>query len=68
MSKTTAFLVIKADRSIRVAKKPRLQPDEVAIRVVLDFPASWGTVLPDPITIAVPDFAPDVTYDPSEGS
>jgi hypothetical protein len=25
-------------------------------------------VLPDPILIAVPDFAPEVTYDPTEGS
>lgn len=44
--KVTHFLIIRADRSVRVAKKTnRMQPDEVAVKIVLDFPDSWGNVI-----------------------
>jgi hypothetical protein len=52
------YLVIRADRSVRAARRPRLAGDEVAIRINLTFPDSWGKVLPDEVTITVPDFAP----------
>jgi hypothetical protein len=66
MSRTTAYLVIKADRSIRVAKRPRIQADEIAIRVNLNFPEGWGKVLTDPIDINVPDFTPEVKYEQAD--
>lgn len=56
------FLVIRSDRSCRIAKKPRLAADEVAIPVDLLFPNAWGTVLDQRITLTVPDFAPEVVH------
>jgi hypothetical protein len=63
MSKTTYYLVIRADRSVRVGKRPRVMADEVAIKVELEFPNHWGRVLTDPILIKVPDFTPEVRYE-----
>lgn len=54
------FLVIRSDRTCRIAKKPRIAADEVAIPVDLLFPKAWGTVLDQRITLHVPDFAPEV--------
>jgi hypothetical protein len=61
--KQTHYLVIRADRTARVAKRPRIGADEIGIRIVLDFPDTWGKVLTDPIEIKVPDFAPEVKYE-----
>lgn len=60
--KITHYLVIRPDQTVRVAKRPRLASDEVAIKVVLDYPPSWGKVIGE-INVAVPDFAPDITTD-----
>jgi hypothetical protein len=60
--KHTVILVIRADRTTRVAKRPRLAADEVGVRINLDFPNNWGRVIGD-IDIAVPDFAPEVRYE-----
>ena len=54
----SVYLVIRADRSVRAARRPRLNKDEVAIRINLVFPDTWGKVLPEQVTITVPDFAP----------
>jgi hypothetical protein len=65
MAKQTVYLVIRADRSVRAAKRPRLAADEVAISVTLEFPETWGRVI-DSLRVAVPDFAPslgDRTHD-----
>jgi hypothetical protein len=58
----TVILVIRADRSVRVARKPRLGPDEVGVRVNLAFPSNWGKVI-GAIDVVVPDFAPEVRYE-----
>lgn len=60
--KVTHFLIIRADRSVRVAKKTnRMQPDEVAVKIVLDFPDSWGNVIGE-VSIDMPEFTPTVEY------
>jgi hypothetical protein len=56
------FLVIKADRSMRIAKKPRLGPDEVAVKVKVKFPEGWGTTI-GTIDITAPEFHPEVRYE-----
>jgi hypothetical protein len=61
--KVTAYLMIRADKTLRLAKRPRLHADEVAVKIVLDFPDSWGRVLAAPVEITVPDFAPEVAYE-----
>jgi len=58
----TMYLVVRSDRSVRVAKKPRIALDEVAIPLDLVFPDWWGTVLDQRITVQVPDFVPEVIH------
>jgi len=65
MTTTTAYLVVKADRSMRVARRPRIGPDEIGIRLRLDFPDGWGKVIAD-LSIEVPDFTPEVRYEQAE--
>lgn len=60
--KQTMFLVIRSDRTCRVAKKPRIAGDEIAIPVDLHFPDTWGHVLDERITLHVPDFVPEVVH------
>ena len=52
------YLVIRRPLRSRAARRPRLNKDEVAIRINLVFPDTWGKVLPDQVTVTVPDFAP----------
>jgi len=54
-----AYLVIRTDQTIRVAKRPRIAADEVAIKLNLIFPPGWGRVIGQ-LDIAVPDFTPEV--------
>jgi len=54
------YLVIRADRSMRVAKRPRVAVDEVAIRLRVNFPPNWGRVLEGEVVVDVPDFTPEV--------
>ena len=61
----TYYLVIRADRTMRVAKKPRLQADEVAIRINVKFPEGWGHVIAN-LDITAPDFTPEVKYEQVE--
>jgi len=63
MAKVTVYFVIRADRTVRVAKKPRIAADEVAIPVDMNFPAHWGSVLTERITLNVPDFTPEVIHE-----
>ena len=53
------YLVIGADRSVRVAKRPRLALNEVAVEVNLRFPDTWGSII-STASVNVPDFAPTV--------
>ncbi len=62
MSVQRVYLVIRADRTVRVAKRPRLTIDEVAVEINLDYPETWGTVV-SRLDIAVPDFAPTVAVE-----
>lgn len=57
-----AYLVVRVDGSIRVAKKPRIGADEIAIRLHLVFPDNWGKVISD-LTVEIPDFTPEVKYE-----
>jgi hypothetical protein len=38
------FLVVRSNGDVRVAKRPRVAMDEIAVAVTLHFPAGWGTV------------------------
>lgn len=62
MTRQAMFLVVRSDRTVRVAKKPRIAADEVAIPLDLHFPDWWGTVLDQRISIHVPDFVPEVVH------
>jgi hypothetical protein len=54
------YLVISADqRRIRAAKRPQIQPDEVAIAINLTFPDGWGGVVKT-VDVEVPDWVPTV--------
>jgi hypothetical protein len=67
MSVEKYLLVVSASRKVRIAKRPRLYADEVAIPVTLEFPRNWGRVLTDQsITVKVPDFAPEVIHEIEE--
>lgn len=57
------LLVIRADRSVRIARRPHIAADEIAIPVHLSFPAGWGHVLAERIDINVPDFTPEVIHE-----
>lgn len=58
------LLVISADRKVRIAKRPRVYADEVAIPIYLDYPPNWGRTLTDQaITIKIPDFTPEVSQE-----
>lgn len=65
------FLVIRADRTMRLLKCPRtvlfpetwrpsLHEDEVAVAIDVDFPTGWGRLLNGAITVKVPDTLPVV--------
>lgn len=67
MSSKRYLLVIRADQSVRIAQRPHLQADEIAIPINLTFPTNWGRVLRDQqIDINVPDFTPEVKYEINE--
>jgi len=44
MRKQLIYIVIRSDGEIRVAKRPRISADEVAVAISLNFPDGWGTV------------------------
>lgn len=57
MKTVHAYLVVKADRRMRVVQRlPELGVDEVAFRLVVQFPDGWGKVVGQ-LDVAVPDFA-----------
>lgn len=68
MSKQQFVLVIRADRQVRIAKKPRLGWDEIGIRLNIDFPENWGRIQQGSIDIDLPDFNPVVEADVDEVS
>ncbi len=60
------YLVIRADRTVRVLRSLRtIAADEVAVKVWLTFPESWGKVVGE-VHVDVPDFAPEVRYEQVE--
>jgi len=68
MAKQTCYLIVRADRSVRVVRKLQrgLANDEIAIPLVLTFPENWGKIQRGQETeITVPDFTP--TLDPPTG-
>ena len=65
MASQRYFLVIKSDRDVRIAKKPRLAWDEVAVQIDVEFPEQWGKVIGN-IRVDAPEFDPTITYVPKE--
>lgn len=54
MAKQIVYLVVRSDGEVRVAKRPRVASDEVAIAVTLHFPEGWGR-LTQQIEIQMPE-------------
>lgn len=52
----TVYLVVSADKRVRVVARPRLAADEIAFTVRLRFPDNWGRVQAGVIDVDVPDF------------
>lgn len=45
MSRTrTVYLVVRSDGDVRVAKRPRVATDEIAVAINLTFPEGWGQI------------------------
>lgn len=45
MTSRRVTLVIRADGAVRVARRPRIGPDEVGVHVFINFPDGWGKVV-----------------------
>lgn len=59
--KKIVHLIVRPDGSTRASHakgRPRIAADEVAIKITLDFPPSWGTVIHE-MTVKMPE-APTV--------
>jgi len=54
MKKIRAYLVIRADGTVRAGIRPRIGKDEVAYRLNIFIPPSWGAVAGD-IDITLPE-------------
>lgn len=60
--KQVVYVVVRSDGEVRVAKRPRLASDEVAIALTLTFPDGWGQItqsfdiqMPEPPVADEPD-------------
>jgi hypothetical protein len=56
------YLVIDADRNVRVMKRPRIGMNEIAVAINLTYPSVWGRVV-STLDVNVPDFTPDIEID-----
>lgn len=66
--KEVVYLVVRADRTYRVAKKPRTTLDEVCVKINLTFPDSWGRTVAE-VDLTMPEMVPHVDVEvipPSE--
>lgn len=61
----TVYLVVRANGDVRVAKRPRLASDEIAVELNLRFPDGWGDVtqsftidMPEPPVAERPEVSP----------
>ena len=65
--KQVAYLVIKANQTMRVVRRlPDLSQGEVAIRLNLNFPDTWGRIV-DTVEVTIPDFTPTLEVDEDDG-
>jgi hypothetical protein len=65
--KQVAYLVIKANQTMRVVRRlPDLSQGEVAIRLNLIFPDTWGRIV-DTVEVTIPDFTPTLEVDEGDG-
>ena len=55
MSTIRKFLIVKADGEMRLAQRPRLSLDEIAIPIVVHMPEGWGKVVADQIDVHMPE-------------
>jgi hypothetical protein len=58
MAKQTVYLVVRADGATRTTTQrgvTRIKADEVAFRIVLEFPKGWGTIAPMTTTLTMPE-------------
>ena len=53
------YVVIRADGTVRAAKRPRLASDEIAIKLNITMPAGWGRTT-QTFDITMPD-VPEAT-------
>lgn len=47
-SKQIVYLIVRADRTVRAkhyARRPTVRADEIAFKVTLNFPDSWGKIV-----------------------
>lgn len=61
MAAIKTYIVVSANGDVRLAKKPRLALDQVAIPLVIHMPDGWGRFVRDQIDVhmpAVPTFEP----------
>lgn len=55
MSRTqTVYLVVRSDGDVRVAKRPRVAADEIAVAINLTFSDGWGQIT-HAIDVQMPD-------------
>ncbi len=50
----TVYLVVRADGDVRVAKRPRIAADEVAMKLNVTIPDGWGRVVGS-LDVVVPE-------------
>jgi len=48
------YLVVRSNGDVRVAKRPRLAMDEVAVAINIRFPAGWGQIV-QTVDVQMPD-------------
>ena len=53
-SLTKVYLVIRSDGDVRVAKRPRIAADEVAVAVNIRMPGGWGQIV-QTLDVEMPD-------------
>ena len=54
-------LVVRTDRTVRVARRPHLAIDEVGIDIYITFPGGWGQTV-GRVNITAPEFTPTIEY------
>lgn len=54
MTTIKRYLVVRADGNVRIAQRPKLAADEVAVRLDINIPPGWGRVATGAFTVDMP--------------